>query len=230
MRVQWQVPVRDGQLTDSQLVALAPRIAGLRAAPDSFALDASTGLPLSRLMAVFAVDDSGRVLGELRNYAFSVRLPLALDSTGMVRARGHGSGYFQADFPTRFAGDGRTRYPALVHVTITDSSGVLSPPVEIPRGTAVVQGVVRDADGTPLVYARVQVLRVADGATTPIATTHSDPSGHYRVPELPAGQILLVISVSGRDPSVTGHVIADGGTLTHDARLLPRAPTPVRPQ
>lgn len=226
MRVQWSVPQREGQLSDSQLVALSPRIAGLRAVPDSFALDAAGTLALAPQLAVFAVDDSGRVLGELRRYGFSVRAPLQLDSTGTIRATGPGRGFFQAFLPARYVTDGRTRSPAVVQVTITDTSGVFDQSTVLPTGNAVVQGIVRDDAGSPLAGANVQVLLLVASGPTPVGNTQTDGDGRYRVGELPPGEVILLITSRGREPSVSRHTLALDAELSHNARLAaqPRLP------
>ena len=220
MAVQWRVPARDGQLTESQLTELAPRIAELRAEPATFDLDATSALALSQHMRVLAVDDAGVVLGELRQYDFELRDGIYIDSTGAIRGNRVGTGRFLASVPRRLDGDFRTRGPAEVRISISDSTGRLSRPPEIPRGTAIVAGVVRDSTGTPAA-ARVQVMRRIEGRLVQVAATESDAEGRYRLEGLPAGESTLIFEIRYHEASFVPVQLRDGVELWRDARLLP---------
>ncbi|HRN53497.1 MAG TPA: carboxypeptidase-like regulatory domain-containing protein [Gemmatimonadaceae bacterium] len=219
--VRWGVPQREGQLTDSQLVALAPRIAALRAEPEALTLDATGALPLSQLLRVLAVDEAGVVLGEVRNYGFALRDGLYIDSTGAVRGNRVGTGRFIATIPERIIGDFRSRGPAEVRIAISDSTGVWSRPPVIPRGTAVISGIVRDSTGAPRADARVQVMRRIDGRMVQIAAGASDSDGRYRLEGLPAGEATLILAIRDHEASFITLQLRDGDALQRDARLLP---------
>lgn len=117
-RVRWRVPVRDGQLTDSQLVALAPRIARIKA----------------EVVRVLAIADDGTVLGEIRRYTYQFS-GLDQDSLGLMRPLRPGRAEWMAMIPVQAPGAFRTRGPAEVRVIITDSAGRIPP--EPPVGAAV---------------------------------------------------------------------------------------------
>lgn len=219
--VRWRVPQREGQLTDSQLVALAPRIAALRAEPEALTLDATGALPLSQVLRVLAVDEAGVVLGEIRNYNFELRDGLYIDSTGAVRGNRVGTGRFIASISERRTGDFRSRGPAEVRVAISDSTGLLSRPPVIPRGTAVVSGIVRDSTGTPRAGAIVQVMRRIDGRMVQVANGTSDDEGRYRIEGLPAGESTLILAIRDHEPTFITLQLSDGDQSQRDARLLP---------
>lgn len=219
--VRWRVPQREGQLTDSQLVALAPRIAALRAEPEALSLDATGALPLSQMLRIFAVDESGAVLGEIRNYGFTLRDGLYIDSTGAVRGTRVGTGRFIASITERITGDFRSRGPAEVRIAISDSTGLWSRPPVIPRGTAVVSGIVRDSTGTPRAGAIVQLMRRLDGRMVQVANGTSDGEGRYRLEGLPAGESTLILAIRDHEASFITLQLRDGDQLQRDARLLP---------
>lgn len=219
--IRWHVPQREGQLTDSQLVALAPRIAALRAEPEAFTLDATGALPLSQVLRVLAVDETGAVLGEIRNYRFELRDGLYIDSTGAVRGNRVGTGRFIASISERRTGDFRSRGPAEVRIAISDSTGLWSRPPVIPRGTAVVSGIVRDSTGAPRADARVQVMHRIDGRMVQIAAGESDSEGRYRIEGLPAGESTLILAIRNHEASFVTLQLRDGDQLQRDARLLP---------
>ena len=227
MRVRWQVPERDGQLTTAQLTALAPRIARLRAEPDQFTMDASAGLPLAQLLRVYAEDDAGTVLGEVRQYGFAMYDGLFIDSLGILRGREVGTGLFVVSIPERVPGEFRTRGPVVIRIAITDSSGRLPRLPEIPRGTNVVSGIVTDSAGRPVSNVPVRALLRVDGRPRSAGVVHTDLQGRYRLEQLPAGAVTIIVSGLGREAGSATVQVVEGQLTQQDIRLAPVAPQPL---
>ncbi len=224
-RVRWNVPPRDGQLSDSQLVALAPRIAGLRAEPDSLTIALGDSLLLPRLVRVLVVDDAGAVLGELRRYSFTLTGNLYIGPSGAIRARQAGSGQFSATIPARLTGDFRTRGPAVVRVTTVGTDGAS---VAAPRGSAVVVGVVRDSLGAPIAGALIRALHRGDGAPTEIETAVADGEGRFRMERLPSGNLTLFALHIGYQPRAIRVTLTEELTEQVELRLSLLRPTPLQ--
>jgi hypothetical protein len=216
--VRWRVPERDGQLTDSQLVALAPRIAQLRAEPDSFVVGLRDTLWLGGAMRVLAVADDGSVLGEVRRYSYHLT-GLDQDSLGVLRPMVPGTAEFLALIPERIPGAFRTRGPAIVRIIVTDSAGRRVPEQPLPRGTARLYGVVTDGSGQPIVSAIIRVMLVENGRPRPLAVVGTDAAGRYDLRDLPAGTISLLVSGGMRAPMGAVVTTQDGVAAEHSFRL-----------
>jgi hypothetical protein len=221
MRLDWQVPERAGQLTNAQLVELAPRIARLRAEPDTLRMDVTDSLDIARLVRVLALDDNGVVLGEIRRYAFSFRNSLYPQPSGMVRASRAGIGVFGASIPQQLSGDFRTRGPAQVSVIITDSTGAGARALEIPTGSGVISGVVRDSLGQPLPRAQVLATRRVGMEIVNMTRASADAEGRYRLEGLPAGPLTLRASWRGHQLLSVDAALEEGANVTRDLQLLP---------
>jgi len=221
MRLDWRVPERAGQLTNAQLVELAPRIARLRAEPDTLRVDVTDSLDIARLVRVLALDDNGAVLGEIRRYTFSFRGSIYPEPSGMVRAGRAGVGVFAASIPQQLSGDFRTRGPAQVSVFITDSTGAGARMLEIPKGTGVITGVVRDSLGQPIARAGVTATRTVGMEVVIITRATADAEGRYRLEGLPAGPLRLMTSWRGHQLLRVDNPLEEGANVTRDLQLLP---------
>ena len=220
-RVNWRVPPRAGQLTDSQVVALAPRIARLRAEPDTFRLDVADSLNLAQLVRVLALDDTGVVLGEVARYGFSFRGSIYPEPSGVVRASRAGTGVFTAFLRRDLPGESRTRGSAQVIVITTDSTGAGARMLEIPKGTGVITGVVRDSLGQPMPRAQVLATRIVGAELITVTRGEADAEGRYRLEALPAGPISIRSLSRGHRPLSIDLTLREGDTITRDLQLVP---------
>lgn len=227
MRLNWRVPPRAGQLTDSQLVALAPRIARLRAEPDTLRVDATDSLNLAQLVRVLALDESGAVLGEVTRYGFVFRGSIYPEPGGMVRASRAGVGVFAASIRRDLVGEFRTRGPAQVIVITTDSTGAAARMLEIPKGTGVISGVVRDSLGQPMPRAQVMATRTIGAEVITVARGQADAEGRYRLEALPAGPINIRLLSRGYLPLNLDLTLGEGETITRDLQLVPAQVRPL---
>lgn len=217
-RVQWRIPVREGQLTDSQLVALAPRIARLRAEPDSFVIGPNDSLALAQAVRVLAIADDGSVLGEIRRYSHQFS-DLSQDSLGVMRPIRPGTAEWLAMIPTQTPGAFRTRGPAEVRIIVTDSAGRIMPEPPLPRGTARLSGVVTNGDGKPIVGALVRVSMIARGAPRRLALVGTDAEGRYDLRDLPAASLAMLVTGGARAPATAVVTLRDGEHSEHDFRF-----------
>ncbi len=107
--------------------------------------------------------------------SFSIELP-AGHYRLTASAPGHGSGGTEVDV----------------------RAGVPSPPValRLVRAEAILEGLVRDTGGRPLGRARLLAWPregVAVGSGTPIGTASADVGGHFRMADLPAGELRIEV-------------------------------------
>lgn len=225
MRMTWPVPPRAGQLTDSQLVALAPRIARLRAEPDTLRVDVTDSLNMARLVRVLALDDNGAVLGEVTRYTFAFVGSIYPEPSGVVRASRAGAGIFGASIRRDLAGEFRTRGPAQVIVITTDSTGAGARMLEVPKGTGVITGVVRDSLGQPLPRAQVLATRTIGAEVITLTRGVADTEGRYRLEGLPAGALTVRASWRGHRPISENLTLGDGAAVTRDLQLAPLGTT-----
>lgn len=224
--VDWRVPERRGQLSDSQLVALAPRIARFRAVPDTLRMDITDSLFIARLVRVLALDDDGRVLGEVRRYGFNFGGGLYPQANGSVRARAAGIGVFGANISDRLPGDFRSRGPAQVLIIVTDSTGVGPRAPTIAKGSGVISGFVRDSAGRPLPGVSVQAMRREGTVGVQMAFSISDMEGRYRLDSLPPGPAMITVLLHRFQPIIVEVNLHEGASETRDFRLLPGNPLP----
>lgn len=229
VRVDWRVPQREGQLSDSQLVAAAPRIARLRAEPDTLRMDVTDSLPMATLVRVLAVDDSGAVVGEVRNYGFNFVGGLTIQPNGFVRARQAGVGVFGASLSPRLPGEFRSRGPASVIVVVSDSTGV-GPRTTVARGSATISGVIRDSLGRALQGVSVQAARPDGRTAVTLARSVSDSEGRYRLESLPAGRTVVTAFQFGYQPAFVEVQLGEGAAEARDLRLRPGNPRGTDPR
>jgi hypothetical protein len=208
----WRVPVREGQLTDAQLTALAPRIAQLKAEPDSFVIGPNDSISLAETVRVLAIADDGSVLGEVRRYTHQFS-GLQQDSLGVMRPVRPGTAEWLAMIPTQAPGAFRSRGPAEVRIIITDAEGRRVPEPPSPRGTARLSGVVTDSTGRPVVGALVRVSLMAPGSLLRLALVGTDVEGRYDLRDLPAGSLAIIVS-GGLRPPLSAVVTTRDGTET----------------
>ncbi|MBF6180243.1 MFS transporter [Nocardia otitidiscaviarum] len=101
--------------------------------------------------------------------------------------------------------------PRATTLTVPDS-GLLRHDVEL-APMAVLTGFAWADEGRPVSDAQITVLDAAGDVT---ATTRTDATGHYTVPDLPSGEYTVV---ARGYPPMTGRVAVDSGEVTHDVRL-----------
>ncbi len=85
----------------------------------------------------------------------------------------------------------------------------------------VVTGRVTDTAGLAVHQARVRAQsgNAAAGGTRPVATTVTSTDGMYRFDSVPAGRVILDVSVIGYFPVVDTVALGPGESLRHDFRL-----------
>jgi len=73
--IEYEAPVRGGELTSAQLDSIAPRVRALRADPPDLARAVGDSIRIRDHVRVYALDAAGTVLGELPyyDYGFSGR-------------------------------------------------------------------------------------------------------------------------------------------------------------
>lgn len=223
-RVAWRIPRRDGQLPRPILEGIAPHIAQLRAEPDSFALDVSGALPLAELLRVYAEHANGEVLGEIRDYGYSLYEGLSIDSLGLIRASRPGIGLFLVSLPDSLAAKMPARGPLRVRIFVSDSTGRLPAAPSVPRGSAAVSGTVTDSAGRPIARASARVLLRTPTGPQSIDITETDIEGRFRLERLPAGEYTLIVAQGGRQPVVEQLQLRDGSAEHRDLKLGPARP------
>lgn len=184
-RIAYSVPQRSGQMTADEMRALLPRVERLRAEPDTIAVGIGDSVFIPRLVRILALDASGRVVGELRSYDFSMMGGLGPLRSGAIRAHVRGTARLTASWPRRLLDDGESAPPsAELTVLVGATRGVTVPPVAR-SGTASIAGVVRDPAGTPMSGVHVRVAKRG----VLLQQTTTDEEGRFRVDELPAGLV-----------------------------------------
>lgn len=217
-RVRWRVPEREGQLTDSQLVALAPRIARIKAEPDSIVLGPRDSVVMAEVVRVLAIADDGTVLGEIRRYTYQFG-GLDQDSLGVMRPQRPGRADWLAMIPLQTQGAFRTRGPAEVRIIVTDSAGRIPPEPPLPRGTARLTGIVTDDAGRPVVGALVRVALMDRTGPRRLALVGTDGEGRFDVRDLPAGSVSIIVSGGLRPPAGAAVTMRDGSTTQQNFTL-----------
>jgi hypothetical protein len=87
--------------------------------------------------------------------------------------------------------------PARAQVTVEAGTAPAPTELRLPRAEAVLEGMARDSDGRPLGRARLQAWPRAPSAVgpmdTPLGSTTADVGGHFRIPDLPAGELRIEV-------------------------------------
>jgi protocatechuate 3,4-dioxygenase beta subunit len=115
-----------------------------------------------------------------------------------------GAGAFSLALPAgsyRLTATAPRHGPARAEVTV--QAGAAAPPTELrlPRAEAVLEGMVRDNDGRPLGRARLYAwpqgapheASPAGPSDTPLGSTTADVGGHFRLADLPAGELRIEV-------------------------------------
>jgi hypothetical protein len=104
-------------------------------------------------------------------------------------------------------------------------------PLAAQDATAALSGVISDASGKIIPDAKISVKNLTTGQST---DTRADSSGHYVVPNLPAGDYEIVASADSLAASPAKVALASGTqqtlnlTLTAPSENLPNAPSATR--
>lgn len=87
------------------------------------------------------------------------------------------------------------------------------------QGTGVVTGTVNDTAGLAVHQARVRAFTTGPSGTRLVATTATSTEGSYRFDSVPAGRVILDVSMIGYFPAVDTIAVTAGETAHHDFRL-----------
>ncbi len=93
------------------------------------------------------------------------------------------------------------------------------PLVLMGQGTGAVTGTVNDTAGLAVHQARVRALTSGPAGARLVASTLTSAQGIYRLDSVPAGPLVLDVSVLGYFPASDTVHVAPGETLRHDFRL-----------
>jgi protocatechuate 3,4-dioxygenase beta subunit len=168
-------PLRTDEIT------LAPgerRDLGSLALRDGFPIEGrvvdETGAPIdgARVAATGGADDAGLYAATDGAGSFSIALPAGhyrLTAT----APGHGG--------------------ASAEVDVRPGAPSAAIALRLARAEAILEGLVRDTGGRPLGRARLLAWSREGGAATPIGTASADVGGHFRMADLPAGELRLEV-------------------------------------
>ena len=172
-------PMRTDELT------LAPgerRDLGALALHDGFPLEGrvvdESGAPIegARVSVTGGADDGGLYAVTDGAGTFSIALP-AGHYRLTASASGHGS--------------------AGAEVDVRQGAPSASIALRLARAEAILEGLVRDTGGRPLGRARLLAWprdgAVGGGSATPVGTTSADVGGHFRMADLPAGELRLEV-------------------------------------
>ena len=172
-------PMRTDELT------LAPgehRDLGALALRDGFPVEGrvvdESGAPLegARVAAAGGADDLGLYAITDGAGAFSLALPAGHHRL-TASAPGHGS--------------------AGTEVDVRAGAPSASVALRLPRAEAILEGLVRDTGGRPLGRARLLAWpregAAGGGSPTPIGTASADVGGHFRMADLPAGELRIEV-------------------------------------
>ena len=166
-------------------ITLAPgerRELGALALRDGFPIEGrvvdESGAPIegARVAATGGADDAGLYALTDGAGAFSIALP-AGHYRLTASAPGHGS--------------------AGTEVDVRQGAPSASIALRLARAEAILEGLVRDTGGRPLGRARLLAWpregAAGGGSATPIGTTSADVGGHFRMADLPAGELRIEV-------------------------------------
>jgi hypothetical protein len=196
-----------GRFTIDDLIPGRYRVEVARAGSEPMRTDELTLTPGERRdLGALALRDgfpvAGRILDDGGTPIEGARVTVgSADSTSAgLYAATDGSGSFSIALPAgsyQLTASASGHGPARMAVTVVAAAVPAPIELRLPRAEAMLEGLVHDSDGRPLGRARLlawpRAPAIVGPSDTPLGSTTADVGGHFRLADLPAGELRVEV-------------------------------------